>query len=98
MPVYRQSPPTKAYPANADFALTVVVDRGTGYLADGEDTLYYTSVTIPDADMWLEIAQDIAGDDPLLSFHARAVWQGRFGDHDDTDTDVSWSASGAHYA
>lgn len=91
MPLERSSPPTRAHPADADFALDIIVDRGTGYPADGADTLFYTAARVPDPETWLEVAQDIAGDDVLVSFTARAVWQGRYWElHDDAETTVVW--------
>lgn len=90
MPLQRDSLPTRVYPADADFALEIIVDRGTGYLADGADTLYYTAVRVPHPETWVQVAEDIAGNDTLMSFNVRAVWQGRYWDCDDAETTVSY--------
>lgn len=92
MALERDSLPTKSYPAEADFALEVIIDRGTGYLADGADTFYYTAVRVPHPETWQEVAEDIAGEDELLSFNVRAVWQGRYWDVDDAQTTVVWTS------
>lgn len=97
MPLQRDSLPTRTHPADADFSLEIIVDRGTGYLADGEDRLWYTAVRVPHPETWLQVAEDIAGDDVLVSFNVRAVWQGRYWDCDDADTAVSYVAREARH-
>lgn len=91
MPLERDSLPTKTHPADADFAMEIIVDRGTGYLADGADTIFYTAVRVPHPETWQAVAEEIAGGDELLSFTVRAVWQGRYWDSDE-DTNVVWVA------
>lgn len=83
--------PRKTYPASADFALHLIIDRETGDIGDDEETLYFTSLAVPDEDMWREVAEDIADGDQLLEFTAKAVSQGRYWDYDDTETTVTWS-------
>jgi len=63
----------------ADWHLNVVVDRGTGALADGDTDLYYTGPEQTDTS-WDRIVEEIAGDDEVVSATVRPVPQGRYHD------------------
>ncbi len=72
----RSAPPSKA-----DWALEIVVDRGTGYLADGEDTLYYRGPAVDGYEGWETMAKFVAGNDDLIEWTVRPTPHGRyFGD------------------
>lgn len=60
-----------------DWTLEITIDRGTGYLADGNDTLYYVGPE-PTEDAWTAIAEDIAGGDEILEATVRPTPFGRY--------------------
>lgn len=60
-----------------DWTLNVVIDRGTGYLADGEDTLYYVGPEQTDTG-WDQILDDIAGGDEVVEATVRPTPFGRY--------------------
>lgn len=64
-------------PQQADWALWLVIDRGTGYLADGEDTFYFTGPEQTDSG-WDKILDDIAGGDEIMEAKVAALAHGRY--------------------
>lgn len=60
-----------------DWTLSVVIDRGTDYLADGEDTLYYAGPEQTDTG-WDQILDDIAGGDEVVEATVRPTPFGRY--------------------
>lgn len=60
-----------------DWTLEVVIDRGTGYLADGADTLYYVGPEQTDTG-WDQILEDIAGGDEIVEATVRPTPFGRY--------------------
>lgn len=63
--------------AHADWALEVVIDRGTGYLADGEDTLFYAGPELTDVG-WDEILADVADGDEIVEARVKVLGHGRY--------------------
>lgn len=63
----------------ADWALEVVIDRGTDALADGHDTLYFTGPEQTDTG-WDAVLDDIADGDKVVQATVRPVPQGRYAD------------------
>ncbi len=61
----------------ADWALRFVIDRGTGYLADGEDTLYFTGPEQTDTG-WDRVLEDIAGGDEIVEAKVVPLAHGRY--------------------
>lgn len=77
-PVGGKAPaPRQVPPGGADWALNIVVDRGTGYLADGDNTLFYEGPDL-DRDEWHELADRLADGDELVEFAVNPLAQGRF--------------------
>lgn len=70
---FRQS---KAGP-HVDWTLEVVIDRGTGYAADGHDTQYFTGPE-PTEGYWDSLLESIAGGDRILEATVRATAFGRY--------------------
>jgi hypothetical protein len=64
-------------PKRADWILIYVIDRGTGYAADGEDHRLYAG---PDqtTDSWDALLADIAGGDEILEAQVTATLHGRY--------------------
>lgn len=60
-----------------DWTLEITIDRGTGYLADGNDTLYYVGPELTE-DAWTAIVEDIAGGDEILEATVRPTPFGRY--------------------
>ena len=60
-----------------DWTLEVTIDRGTGYLADGNDTFYFTGPEQTDSS-WDVILEDIAGDDEIVEATVRPTPFGRY--------------------
>lgn len=65
-------------PGQCDWALNVIIDLGTDYLADGENTLYYSGPEDMEYEDWKEHADWLAGGHPLVEFTATPVSQGRW--------------------
>lgn len=61
-----------------DWTLRVVIDRGTGALADGEDTLYFTGPEQADGS-WDDVVHGIAGDDEVVEATVQPTPFGRYG-------------------
>lgn len=61
----------------ADWVLSFVIDRGTGYLADGEDRRFFTG---PDmvTDYWDSLLVSIAGDDKIIEAKVTPTLHGRY--------------------
>lgn len=81
---------TSAPPSKADWAMEITVDRGTGYLADGEDTLYYRGVPLEGWDTWDTMAKAVAGNDDLIEWKVTPVQQGRY--HGDKQYPMFWKS------
>lgn len=62
-----------------DWTLEVIIDRGTGYLADGESTFYFSGPERTDTG-WDEILDDIADGDEVLEATVRPTPFGRYAD------------------
>lgn len=79
---------------HVDWHLNVVVDRGTGYLADGDDHLYFAGPEMTE-DVWQQKAEDHAAGDDLVEWTVNPVPHGRFADRkgDDSDYPMRWSAT-----
>lgn len=60
-----------------DWTLQVVIDRGTGYLADGEATFYFSGPEQTDVS-WDRILDDIAGGDEIVEATVRPTPFGRY--------------------
>lgn len=60
-----------------DWTLEVTVDRGTGYLADGNDTFYFTGPEQTDVS-WDRILDDIADGDKIVEATVRPTPFGRY--------------------
>jgi len=64
-------------PGKADWHLNAVVDRGTGYLADGDTDLYLTGPDL-DRDDWETQAETVADGDELVEWTVTPLKQGRY--------------------
>lgn len=75
-----------------DWTLEVIIDRGTGYLADGHDTLYFTGPERTDTG-WDQILDDIAGGDEVVEATVRPTPFGRYSHLDGPDGDypMQWT-------
>lgn len=62
-----------------DWALEVVIDRGTDYLADGHDTFYFSGPEQTDTG-WDAVLDRIAGGDEVLEATVRSTPFGRYPD------------------
>ena len=62
-----------------DWTLEVIIDRGTGYLADGHDTFYFTGPEQTDSG-WDAVLENIAGDDEICEAIVRPTPFGRYAD------------------
>lgn len=62
---------------HTDWALNYVIDRNTGYLADGEDTVFFTGPAQTDTS-WDQILEDIAGGDEILEATVTPTLHGRY--------------------
>lgn len=62
---------------HVDWTLSVVIDRGTDYAADGEDTFYFSGPEQTDTS-WNQILDDIAGGDEVLEATVRLTPFGRY--------------------
>lgn len=62
-----------------DWTLEVTIDRGTGYLADGNDTFYFSGPEQTDTS-WGKILDDIADGDEVLEATVRPTPFGRYAD------------------
>jgi hypothetical protein len=60
-----------------DWTLEVTIDRGTGYLADGNDTFYFTGPEQTDVS-WDRILDDIADGDKIVEATVRPTPFGRY--------------------
>jgi hypothetical protein len=76
--VTKREPLKEVVPAKADWTLNIVVDRGTGYLADGDDYYYFTGPEDMDEEEWREFADRVAFPNELVEFTALATPQGRW--------------------
>lgn len=65
-------------PSQCDWALNILVDRGTGYLADGDDMVYLTGPEDMSYEEWREYVNDYAGVLHVVEFCATPVSQGRW--------------------
>lgn len=61
----------------ADWALEVVIDRGTGYLADGEDTFYFSGPEQTDTG-WDAVLDAIADGDEVVEAKVAPLAHGRY--------------------
>jgi len=62
-----------------DWTLNVIIDRGTGYLADGEDTFYFSGPEQTDTS-WDQILDEIADGDEIVEATVRPTSFGRYAD------------------
>jgi hypothetical protein len=71
---------------HVDWTLEVVIDRGTDYAADGEDTLYFTGPEQTDTG-WDAVLDGVADGDEVIEATVRATPFGRYhhldGEQDD---------------
>lgn len=65
--------------AHVDWTLEVIIDRGTGYLADGNDTFYFSGPERTDTG-WDEVLAEIADGDEVLEATVRPTPFGRYHD------------------
>jgi hypothetical protein len=65
-------------PSKADWHLNVVVDWGTGYLADGDADFYLSGPEDMEYSEWRDYADEVAGDGVLVEFSAAPLQQGRW--------------------
>ncbi len=74
-----------------DWTLEVIVDRGTGYLADGHDTFYFTGPEQTDTG-WDKILDEIADGDEIMEATVRPTPFGRYShlDGDGSDYPMEW--------
>lgn len=72
-----------------DWTLSVVIDRGTGYLADGEDTFYFSGPEQTDT-AWDEILDEIADGDEIVEATVRPTPFGRYADAGRNDYPMEW--------
>lgn len=63
--------------SRADWTLEIVVDRGTGYAADGHDVLYFTGAEQTDTG-WDSVVEAIADGDEVLEATVRPTPHGRY--------------------
>lgn len=75
---------------HADWSLNFIVDRGTGYTADGEDTWYYTGPWLTEVG-WDKIMNKIAAGDPIIEATVRPLVQGRYHHMVDDGELLVWS-------
>lgn len=61
----------------ADWVLEYVIDRGTGYIADGGDYAYYVGPDQTESG-WDEILEDIAGGDEIIEARVTPMLHGRY--------------------
>jgi hypothetical protein len=64
---------------HVDWTLEVVIDRGTGALADGHDVLFFAGPEQTDTG-WGKVVEDIADGDEIVEAIVRPVPQGRYAD------------------
>lgn len=64
---------------NIDWSLEVIIDRGTGALADGHDVFYFSGPEQTDTG-WDQILDDIADGDEVVEATVRPVPHGRYAD------------------
>lgn len=77
-----------------DWALEVIVDRGTGYLADGHDVFYFSGPEQTDTS-WDAIVDEIADGDEVVEATVRATSFGRYHDESDVNANsypMQWSS------
>jgi hypothetical protein len=65
-------------PHLADWALNVIIDRDTGYLADGDDTLYFKGPEDMSYEEWRDYVNEMAGVLHVVEFCATPLSQGRW--------------------
>lgn len=61
----------------ADWVLEYVIDRGTGYAADGENHLFYVGPDMT-TDYWDSLLESIAGDDEIIEARVTPTLHGRY--------------------
>jgi hypothetical protein len=64
---------------HVDWHLNVIVDQGTGYLADGDSDFYFTGPEQTDTS-WDQIVDEIADGDEIVEATVRPVPYGRYAD------------------
>jgi len=62
---------------HADWVLEYVIDRGTGFLGDGEDHRHFTGPA-QTTDSWDQILEDIAGGDEIIEARVTPMLHGRY--------------------
>ena len=74
-----------------DWTLEVVVDRGTGYAADGHDVFYFTGPEQTDSG-WDKVLDDVADGDEVLGATVRPTPFGRYSHLTDAGSDypMTW--------
>jgi hypothetical protein len=70
----------------ADWILQYVIDRGTDYLGDGEDSQFYTGPEQTE-DVWDSLLDDIAGGDEIVEATVTPLQHGRYWHLMDEDGD-----------
>jgi hypothetical protein len=77
---------------HVDWTLEVIIDRGTGYLADGHDTFYFTGPEQTDTG-WDKVLDEIAGGDEVREATVRPTPFGRYSHLIDAgDYPMEWRA------
>lgn len=72
-----------------DWTLEVVIDRGTGYLADGEDTLYFVGPEQTDTG-WDDVLEGIAEGGQVVEATVRNTAFGRYADGGENTYPMEW--------
>jgi len=74
-----------------DWSLEVTIDRGTGYLADGHDTFYFSGPEQTDTG-WNAVLDNIADGDEVVEAVVRPTSFGRYADagHRYSDYPMQW--------
>jgi len=72
-----------------DWVLAVIIDRGTGALADGADTFYFTGPEQAET-CWDMILDDVAGGDAVVEATVWAAKQGRYTHKSRDEYPLNW--------
>lgn len=79
----------KRAPARVDWTLEVVIDRGTGYLADGHDVFYFSGPEQTDSG-WNAILEGIADGDEVVEATVRPTPFGRYHHKENDGYPMRW--------
>jgi hypothetical protein len=76
-----------------DWHLNVIVDRGTGYLADGDTDEFFTGPEQTESS-WNRIVEDIAGGDEVMEATVKPTPFGRYHHLADENYPLTWKDGG----